>query len=732
MDSALQCLVLVARQHGVELSVERLKREHAITEAEVSENALLAIARQAGLQARQMRADWAALQGAQAAFPMVARLNNGFSVVLTGLRQSEGADESIQLLDPLAAEVELLSVPRQKFEAAWTGGVCLFSRASEAGATSASGANSFGWPWFWQEVLAQKRVFGHVILVALILHLLAFAPALFSQIVFDKVLVYRAEDTLHVLFGGILLALIFGGVLGLVRSLLLLKATSKIDIRVAAFSYKRLLSLPLALFQHAPAGMLVKHMQQATQIREFFTGSLLLTLIEMLSLVVVLPVLAFFSWQLTLVVIVFSALIAANSLLGIYGNKINLEKLYLAEGDRQATLFETINGMETVKSMALEPLQMRRWLDISSATVHMQYAVGRLSTVSSEVSGFLMKAMGVVLTWMGAMLVLNNQITIGATVAFSMLAMRVTGPLVQFVQLVSKYQQAGISIRMLAGLMNQPPERERQGGITPDVRGAIDFDRVGFRYQAQGQPVLDQVQLHFQAGQTIGVVGRSGSGKSTLAKLLLGLVQPTSGVVRIDGRDVREFDLTHLRTQIGMVSQRNFLFKGTVRENIAKARPGASLDDVVEAARLARADSFIEQLPQGYDTPLEEDASNLSGGQKQRLALARALTMKPRILVLDEATSALDPESEALIREAMPAIARGRTVINISHRLDSLVGMDVIVVIDAGRVVDAAPHAVLLQRCALYRQLWIIQHPMPVGAQQAVQPSAQAGTGRAA
>lgn len=715
MDSALQCLVLVGRQHGVDLTVDRLKREHAITEAEVSELALLAIARQAGLQGRQSGTDWNGLLKARAAFPMIARLKNGFSVVLAGLKEVGQPNESVQLLDPLAAEVELLTIPRGKFEAAWTGSVCLISKTSEPQTTQT--AQPFGWPWFWREVLSQRRVFGHVMLIALVLHALAFAPAVFSQMVFDKVITYRAEDTLHVLFGAVLLSLLVGAVLGTVRSLLLLKATSKIDIRTAAFSYRRLLSLPLALFQQAPAGMLVKHMQQATQVREFFTGALLLTLIEMLSLVVVLPVLALFSWQMTLVVLAFSLLIGANSLLGVYGNKVNLEQLYVAEGDRQATLFETINGMETVKSMALESFQMRRWLDISAATVHMQYAVGRLSTFSSEISGLLMKIMTVTLTWMGALLVLNNQISMGALVAFSMLAARVTGPLVQFVQLVTKFQQAGISVRMLAGLLNRPTERERTDGITPDIRGAIDFDRVSFRYSPQGQPTLDQIQLHIPAGQTVGVVGRSGSGKSTLARLLIGLAVPGSGVVRIDGRDVREFDLSHLRTQIGMVSQRNFLFKGTVRDNIAKARPTASLDEVVDAARLARADEFIEQLPQGYDTPLEEDASNLSGGQKQRLALARALAMKPRILVLDEATSALDPESEAVIRAAMPDMARGRTLIHISHRLDSLVDMNTIAVIDAGRVIDNAPHAVLLQRCALYRQLWTIQHPDPTAAQ---------------
>jgi len=223
--------------------------------------------------------------------------------------------------------------------------------------------------------------------------------------------------------------------------------------------------------------------------------------------------------------------------------------------------------------------------------------------------------------------------------------------------------------------------------------------------------VLDSVNLKIHPGQTVGVVGRSGSGKSTLVRLLQGLHSPNSGVLRIDGHDIREFDLMHLRTQVGVVLQKSFLFKGTVRENIAIARPEASLEDVIEAARLSGSERFIEEMAQSYETVIEEDGANLSGGQKQRLALARALLMRPKILVLDEATSALDPESEAIIRDNFSRIAASRTVINISHRLSNLTDLDTIVVVDAGRVVDMGPHLELLQRCELYQSLWFTQNP---------------------
>ena len=202
------------------------------------------------------------------------------------------------------------------------------------------------------------------------------------------------------------------------------------------------------------------------------------------------------------------------------------------------------------------------------------------------------------------------------------------------------------------------------------------------------------------------MVGRSGSGKTTLTRLIQGIEVPQTGLIQVDGVDLRQIDLVHLRRNIGVVLQENLLFRGTIRDNIAMARPGASPEEVGLAARLAGAEEFIRRLPKGYDTPVEEGGSNLSGGQRQRVAIARALMGAPKVLIFDEATSALDPESEALVNRNLAAIAKGRTLIIVSHRLSSLVRSDAIVVLDQGRVVDMAPHKVLLDRCAIYRHLW--------------------------
>ncbi|QNM98298.1 peptidase domain-containing ABC transporter [Chitinimonas koreensis] len=707
MDSALKCLVLAARQHGIETTVEKLKREQGITDPEVSFATLTRIAGEHGLDTRTERLDWPALLGCQGLYPALVKLRNGFFVLVVAMRGGDAA--AVQVLDPLAAQAELVWIDRERFEHAYAGQAMLIKpRELHAGNPAET---PFGWRWFANEMALQKPVFVQVIVVALALQILAFAPAIFSQVVFDKVITYGSLDTLHVLFAGVVMALLFNGLFGGIRSLLLLYATSRLDMRAASYSFQKLLRLPLGLFQQVSAGTLVKHIQQTGQVREFFTGNLLLTLIELLALVVVLPILFFFSWQLSCIVIVFSLAIAANTLFGARSNREKLMTLYETEAQRQSVLTETVHGIETVKSMALEPYQGRHWLDLTAHAARLQFQVGRRAIYTGEVSQLLMKLMYVVVIWAGTLLLFEHQVTAGTLIAFNILSARVTGPLVQMVQLLTKFQQTAISLDMLAKLLNRPGERTRQGGLTPDVRGEIDFAGVGFTYPGAGRPALEDVKLHVQAGRTLGVVGRSGSGKSTLIRLLLGLDDPSRGLVRIDGHDVREYDISHLRAQIGVVTQRTVLFRGTVRENIAKARQWAGMDEVVAAAKLANAHEFIEQLPRGYDTVLEEDAANLSGGQKQRLALARALLANPRILVLDEATSALDPESEAMIRQQLPQIARGRTLIQVSHRLSMLTSMDAIAVLDNGRLVDLGPHATLLRRCALYRKLWTIQNP---------------------
>jgi ATP-binding cassette subfamily B protein len=319
--------------------------------------------------------------------------------------------------------------------------------------------------------------------------------------------------------------------------------------------------------------------------------------------------------------------------------------------------------------------------------------------------------MGIILV--GAYLALTDEqgFFVGSLFAFMMLSQRVSQPLVGLARLIEEWEEVGGAMAQAADVLNRPLEVDAaSGGLRPRFAGAISFEDVTFTYAGTKVPALEKVGFSVPAGTMLGLVGRSGSGKSTITRLLQGINREYTGFVKIDGADLREINLRHLRSSFGVVLQDNFLFRGSIRDNILAGRPGLTLEDAIRAARLAGAEEFIERMPNGYETYIEEGSPNLSGGQKQRLAIARALITDPRILILDEATSALDPESEALVNANLLRIARGRTMVIVTHRLSSLVDCDQIMVLDKGKVMDIGPHETLLERCTVYRQLWSQQN----------------------
>jgi ATP-binding cassette subfamily B protein len=704
--TALKCLGLIARHHGFDVSADRLIHDYSLENEEPTLRRVLRIAKDSGFKAKHVRLTWKQLRKMDQAFPAMARLQNGNYVIMVGLRKIEDEDgtptEQIAVFDPMADNQGFMYLKQEQFEKSWKGETILTKKTF-----SMMDMNQpFSLKWFIPEILKQRTAFTDVAVAALFIHLIALVVPLFFQIVIDKVLVNSALETLRVLTIGICAALMFDAVLGYLRSFLLLHATSKIDIRVATRTFGHMLRLPMSYFEHTTAGVLTKHMQQTNQIREFLTGSLFLTMLDSTALLIFLPILWFYSVPLTIVVLMFSLALAINIgvLLGPYRRR--LEALYNAEGDRQAMLVESIHGIQTVKALSMEPVQRKAWDEKSAKSVAMQYRVGKISITATTISKFLEKMLTVVVVWYGASLVIGKQISVGELVAFQMISGRVTGPLVQLVGLVHSYQQCALSVRMLGSVMNHNAEAGIGQGLRPQVRGHLEFENVTFSYAPTSPPALDRVSFEVPEGKIVGIVGRSGSGKTTLTRMLQGMHQPQSGIIRIDKLDMRELDIAHLRQNIGVVLQDNFLFRGTVRENIAMAKPNSTFPEVVYMARMAGAAEFIERMPQSYDTMLEENGSNLSGGQKQRLAIARALLKDPRILIFDEATSALDPESEAIIQRNLKKIAEGRTVFMVSHRLSTLTDCDAIIVLERGEIDSMGTHQQLLQKSKVYKDLW--------------------------
>jgi ATP-binding cassette subfamily B protein len=704
--TAVRCFALVARHHGADVSAERLIHDYSLEEQEPSVRRLLRIASDYGFKTKHTRLRWQQLRRLGQGFPVIARLTNGNFVILVGMKVIEQEDgsslEQVVLFDPLADRSEFISLGRADFEKAWKGEVILAKRLM----SMLDPNQPFSLKWFIPEIARQGVSFTDVAIAVLFMHLIALVVPLYFQIVIDKVLVNYAQATLQVITVGIGVALLFEAILSFLRGYILLHASSKIDVRVSTRTFQHMINLPMDFFEKISAGVLTKHMQQSSTIRQFLTGSLFVTLLEATALFVFIPILWFYSPALLMVVLLFSGLMALTIglLLGPYRRR--LEALYIAEGERQAMLVESIHGAQTIKALSMEPVQRKKWDDRTAQSVAMHFRVGKISTLATSLSKLLEKCMTVGIVWYGANLVFSEQLSVGALVAFQMIAGRVSGPLVQLVSLVHSYQETALSIRMLGQVMNRPTEAGVGHGLRPELAGRIEFENVHFQYTPEAPPALQGVSFVIPQGSVIGVVGRSGSGKTTLTRLIQGMYPIRQGLIRIDGLDLRELDIGHLRQNIGVVLQDNFLFKGTIRQNIAMAKSNATFQEVVYSAKLAGADEFIERLPQSYDTVIEENGSNLSGGQKQRLAIARAMLTDPKILIFDEATSALDPESEAIVQKNLARMARGRTVILVSHRLSMLTGCDSIIVLDEGRVDAIGSHRQILETSKVYRELW--------------------------
>jgi ATP-binding cassette, subfamily B, bacterial HlyB/CyaB len=695
----VQCLTAVAQHHGLQINPERIITEYALRQEEPGDLLLMRIAADIGMKSKVMKLSWQALLQQDGVFPLIAKTRDGKAVIVVGVRKE--ADNKVAVLDPKDAVVTLLD--QAAFAKIWSGDVFLLKREHKLTDPN----QPFGFRWFIPEILKHKAAFRDIFIAAMAMHILGLASPIFFQLVIDKVLTHQSETTLWVLGAGIVLALLFDAMFGYLRQLLTLTATNKIDMRLTRRTFGHLMTLPIDYFETATAGVITRHMQQIEKIRGFLTGRIFTTGLDVVSLLIFLPILFTYSVKLALVVLLFTGLIAAIIVAMLPAYQRRLNALYNAEGQRQAMLVETIHGMRTVKALAIEPQQRKYWDQRSAEAINMHFRVGKISIAGSAVTDFLGKLLPVLVIVLGAQQVFDQTLSVGALIAFQMISGRVVAPLIAMVGLVNEYQETALSVKMLGEVMNRASEgRADAGGLRPKLKGDISFDNVGFRYPGATGLALDRATFDIQAGTIVGIVGRSGSGKTTLTKLIQGLYPLQEGLIRFDGIDAREIELSHLRRQIGVVLQENFLFRGTIRENLAMTKPDASFEEIVAAAQTAGADEFIERMPQGYDTLLEENAANLSGGQKQRLSIARSLLSQPRILILDEAASALDPESEAIFIKNLSRIAVGRTVIMISHRLSTLVNADAILVMQHGKLVDRGPHKELLERSDTYRHLW--------------------------
>ena len=715
----VQAVIQAARYHSTELDPDEFKHTQG-TEAP-SAAALSLWAQNAGLWSRAIRVRWRHLFRLQDTGPAVLLFKDGGAALLTG---ASPAQRVVFLTNPHAsAGTAPVAVDELRLSEIWDGDVVLL-RATRSAVTIDA---LFSLRWLAGLVLQERQSLRNIGLASLTISILTIFPPLLVMATVNKVLQFHSVSTLVLLSAVMVIIFIYEALLGYARRLIISVVGARLDAKLSLHVFNRLLRLPLDYFERHPAGETMYKISSIYKVREFLTGKLLTTFLDLITLCVLLPILFFLNATLAWIVFAFATMIALIILAYLKPLRVLYMRVVAAETWKAAALGETIVGIKTVKSLGLEPQRRALWDERIAEAGKWRLAFTRLANWPQTLVTPIERLMVLGTLMVGAYLALNDETgyMVGGLFAFMMLSSRVSQPLVGLAKLVEDYEEVGAAIGEVGSVLNRPMEIDApSGGVRPSFAGAISFQDVTFTYEGTQVPALDRVSFAVPAGTMLGIVGRSGSGKSTIARLLQGINRDYSGFVKIDGADLREINLRHLRQSFGVVLQDNFLFRGSIRDNIIAGRPGLTLADVLHSCRLAGAEELIECMPNGYETQIEEGSPNLSGGQKQRLAIARALIHNPPILILDEATSALDPQSEAVVSANLERIASGRTVVIVSHRLSSLTKCDSILVLELGKVVDFAPHLVLLERCAIYRQLWAQQnrHMDSQGPRHAIVP----------
>ena len=697
--SGIVALTIIAGVHHISVDPYQIVRALGVEGSNIADPEILRAARELQLQASIKKISAKRLPRLNA--PYILALSDGH--YCTVLRNAGNMAAVV-----LPGTKQLQSIPFEKLAEFYAGRVLLIKQPLSL---SEKPRPHFDIAWFIPFVWKFRKVLGEILIAALALQLLALAFPMFSQVIIDKVLTHRSVSTLHVLAFGMLAIFLFEGIMGVLKALLLSHTTNRIDVMVSSRIFNHLLRIPLRYFEVRQVGQTVARIREVDQIRQFLTGQAMMAVLDALFVIIFIGILLFYNVTLTFVTLAMLGLFVLLSVVIRPIMRSQVEVLFEHNAKNQSFLVEVVTGIQTVKSLALEPQLSRRWEFLTARYIALSSRLQKLGGVASAIGTALQHLTTLAILWVGAFQVMENKLSVGQLIAFQMISGQVTGPFMRIVQLWQDFQRVGISIDRLGDLMNThaEPSLAQNKPTLPSLRGNISFERVTFRYSPETPPVLKSFSLNIAAGTSVGIVGRSGSGKSTLAKLLDRLYSPEGGHIMVDDLDIAQTDPLWLRRQIGFVMQENFLFSGSIQENIAIQMPHAPMEDIIRAAQLAGAHEFISSLPQGYNTEVGERGTALSGGQRQRIAIARILLADPRVLVFDEATSALDNESARIIKRNLKKICAGRSVLIIAHRLSTVVSCDQIIVMKEGEIIEQGSHAELMEKKGAYYHLAVAE-----------------------
>ncbi|USW95978.1 type I secretion system permease/ATPase [Pseudomonas proteolytica] len=689
-DPLLDGLLALCALHQKPASAAMLTTGLPLPAQQLTADLLARAAARAGLQGRLLQRKLDSIP--PIAMPALLLLKDGRSAVLLGW---QGEDEAQVLLSESDGGETI--VKRQALADDYTGKV-FFAQPQHKFDVSHGTLIPRARSWFRDTLKRSRWLYADAIAASFLINLIAMAAPLFVMNVYDRVVPNQATATLWVLATGIFIAYVFDLVLKSLRSLCLDLAGKKTDLIISATLFERIVGMSMK-YRPARVGSFAQNIHEFQSLRDFLASLTLTSLIDLPFTLLIFMVIAILGGHL-----VWIPMLAFPIALGI-GYLLQkplvatMERTMALASERQSSLIETLAGLDAVKVNNAESERQYQWEQTIGTLSRLELRVKMLSGLSMNITLLIQQLAGVVMIVFGVYQIIDGHLSMGGLIACYMLSGRALSPLASLSGLMTRYQQAKVTMVSTDQMMELPQERnfEERPLSRRTLQGAIECRGLNFTYPNQQNMALKNINLVIKPGEKIGIIGRSGSGKSSLAKLIVGLYQPDSGALLVDGVDIRQIDVSELRHNVGYVPQDIQLLAGTLRDNLVSGARYVEDEVVLQAAELAGVHEFARLHPQGYELQVGERGQNLSGGQRQNVALARALLLNPPILLLDEPTSAMDNTGEERLKQRLQAVVENKTVVLVTHRASLLSLVDRLLVIDRGQILADGPKAVVME-----------------------------------
>lgn len=675
-DPLLDCLDIIAKRYDRPVSRTVLRAGLPLVQNRLTVELVSRAARRAGLSSRLLKRPLAEFNTHE--LPAILLLKNQRACIAV---KANPEDDTLEVVWPESQGTVIVDC--QQLARDYTGYAIFLKPRYRINTQEISHSNNQSRNWFWGTIFSSWRIYRDVIVASFLINIFALATPFFLINTYDRIIPNAAFDTLWVLAGGIVIIYFFELILRGLRGYFIDSAGKKSNLTLSSMLMEKVLGLRMEA-RPKSIGSFTKQLQQFESIRDFITSFSITALVDLPFALLMLLAIWYIAGNLVWINIACILLILLYAFLIQIPLKKSVGKSFQADAQKNAILVEGLSGLETIKILGAESKIQRSWEESVSYIANWSARTRFLSSSVSHVSNFLQNLSVIVVIIVSVYLISEGQMTGGGLFACVLLTRRATAPMTQVVNLMTRFHHARNSLRNLNKIMDLPSERPAEKVFLHRVsfKGSLTIQNLNFSYPGQSSEVLRNINLQIKPGEKVGIIGPIGSGKSTLGKLILGLYQPTRGMVAMDGTDIRQIDPAELRHFIGYVPQDVVLFQGSVRDNITLGTNDIDDSTVLRTAQIAGVNQFAEKHPMGYDMPVEEQGRNLSGGQRQTIAIARALLLDPPILILDEPTSSMDNRTESSIRANMLKTLQNKTTIIITHRTSLLEIVDRIIVIN--------------------------------------------------